>query len=419
MDHTNQAASPVAANAPVDFAGSKAQDAQTMQELLSAGVEIKVLKSGDIVQGKLLSLGKNEAYIDLEGYGLGVVRGRELYDDQATLANLKPGDEIFASVVESENKEGIVELSLRQAGQEKVWQTLREKMEKKEVIRTKVLDANKGGLMIEVNGTTGFLPVSQLSMEHYPRVEDGDKSRILEALKSFVGQTFDVQIITADSQEEKLIVSEKAVFEEEMGKKLSQLKIGAVIEGTVTGVVDFGAFVKFGEMEGLVHISELAWQRIENPKDIIKVGDVIKAKVISIDKGRVSLSIKQLQQDPWLEAVKNYQIGQIVKGKVVKIMPFGVFVELDKDIQGLAHIVELSNEAIKNAEEVLKLGEEKEFKIISIEPAEHRLGLSLKALTVAPPAQEKEAQSSSEAPASVSGEMTAVDVSPISPDQTL
>lgn len=384
MDQINQIVNPVAVNVPIDSANPKALNAQSMQELLLAGVEIKVFKSGDIVQGKLLSLGKNEAYIDLEGYGLGVVRGRELYDDQATLVNLKPGDEIFASVVESENKEGIVELSLRQAGQEKVWQTLRERMDKKEIIRTKILDANKGGLMVELNGVIGFLPVSQLSMEHYPRVEDGDKSRILEALKSFVGEMFDVQIITADSQEEKLIVSEKAVFEEEMGKKLSQLKIGEVVEGTVTGVVDFGAFVKFGEMEGLAHISELAWQRIENPKDIIEVGDVIKAKVISIDKGRVSLSIKQLQQDPWLEAVKNYQIGQIVKGKAIKIMPFGVFVELDKDIQGLAHIMELSNEGIKNAEEVLKLGEKREFKIISIEPTEHRLGLSLKALQEPP-----------------------------------
>ena len=222
-------------------------------------------------------------------------------------------------------------------------------------------------------------------------MEDGDKSKILEVLKSYVGQSFDVQVITADSAEEKLIVSEKAVHEEELGKRLSQLKIGQVVEGNITGVVDFGAFVKFGELEGLVHISELAWQRIENPKEIIKVGDQSKAKVISIDKGRVSLSIKQLQADPWLEAVKKYQIGQLVKGKVIKIMPFGVFVELDKDIQGLAHIMELSSEAVKNAEEVLKIGDEKEFKIISIEPGEHRLGLSLKAVT-APAAEEKAPQ---------------------------
>jgi small subunit ribosomal protein S1 len=329
-------------------------------------------------------VGKNEVYVDLEGYGVGVVRGRELYDDEATLSALKPGDKIFVSVVEPENKEGIVELSLRQAGQERVWQTLREKMESREVVRTKILEANKGGLMVEINNVTGFLPVSQLSLEHYPRVEDGDKNRILSVLQSYIGEPFDVQIITADSEEEKLIVSEKAVFEKEMETKLSQLKIGLIVEGTITGVVDFGAFVKFGELEGLVHISELAWQRIENPKDIVKVGQKVRAKVISIDKGRVSLSIKQLQEDPWLEAVKKYQIGQSVTGKVTKIMPFGVFVELDKDIQGLAHVMELSHEAIKSPEEVLKPGEEKEFKIISIEPAEHRLGLSLKALTEAP-----------------------------------
>jgi ribosomal protein S1 len=369
-----------------------AAKAKTMSELINSGVEIKVLKPGDMVEGKLISVGKNEVYVDLEGYGIGVVRGRELYDDQATLSALKPGDQIFVSVVELENKEGIVELSLRQAGQERVWQTLKEKMESKEVVRTKILEANKGGLMVEINNVIGFLPVSQLSLEHYPRVEDGDKNKILSVLHSYVGQQFDVQIITADSAEEKLIVSEKAVFEKDVESRLGQLKIGQVVEGTITGVVDFGAFVKFGDLEGLVHISELAWQRIENPKDIVKVGQRVTAKVISIDKGRVSLSIKQLQQDPWLEAVKKYQIGQKISGKIAKIMPFGVFVELDKDIQGLAHVMELSHEAIKSPEDVLKIGEEKEFKIISIEPGEHRLGLSLKALTEPPvkPEEQKE-----------------------------
>jgi small subunit ribosomal protein S1 len=371
--------------------GPKAQSAQTMQDLIASGVDIKVLKAGDTVEGTLLSVGKNEVYVDLEGYGAGVVRGRELYDDQATLASLKPGDKVFVSVIEPENKEGMVELSMRQAGQERVWQTLKEKMESKEVVRTKILEANKGGLMVEVNGVMGFLPVSQLSLEHYPRVEDGEKTRILNVLHSYVGQLFDVQIITADQGEEKLIVSEKAVFEKEMTGKLSQLKLGQVVEGTVTGVVDFGAFVKFGDLEGLVHISELAWQRIENPRDIIKVGDKVTAKVISIDKGRVSLSVKQLQDDPWLEAVKKYQIGQSVTGKVAKIMAFGVFVELDKDIAGLCHIMELSHEPVKNAEEILKVGEEKTFKIISIEPAEHRLGLSIKALTEAPKSEEEKA----------------------------
>lgn len=357
---------------------------QTMADLIDAGAEIKVLKPGDMVEGTLISVSKNEVYIDLEGYGVGVVRGRELYDDQATLNSFKPGDKIFASVVETENKDGNVELSLRQAGQERVWQKLRDLLESKEVVATKILAANKGGLMVEINNVVGFLPVSQLSLEHYPRVEEGDKSRILSVLNGYVGQMFNVQIITADSAEEKLIVSEKAVFEKETEDKLAKLKIGEVVSGTVTGVVDFGVFVKFGELEGLVHISELAWQRIENPKDLVHVGDTVQAKIIAIDKGRVSLSIKQLQVDPWQEAVKKYQIGQVVKGKISKIMPFGVFVELDKDIQGLAHIMELSHEPVKTAEEVVKLDEEREFKIISIEPAEHRLGLSIKQLTEPP-----------------------------------
>ncbi len=365
-------------------------NAQTMTDLIGSGAEIHVLKPADMVEGKIISVSKNEVYIDLAGYGIGVVRGRELYDDQATLNSLKPGDAITASVVETENREGNVELSLRVAGQERVWSKLRELMESKEIVATKILAANKGGLMIELNNVTGFLPVSQLSLEHYPRVEEGDKNKILSVLNSYVGQSFSVQVITADSEEEKLIVSEKAVHEEEMHGKLSQLKIGDTVTGQITGVVDFGVFVKFGELEGLVHISELAWQRIENPKDLFKVGDTVKAKIIAIEKGRVSLSIKQLQTDPWLDAVKKYQIGQVVKGTVSKIMPFGVFVELDKDIQGLAHLVELSHDTVKAAEDIVKEGEEREFKVISIEPAEHRLGLSIKQLTEAPKKAEAE-----------------------------
>ncbi len=195
---------------------------------------------------------------------------------------------------------------------------------------------------------------------------------------------FDVQIITADQQEEKLIVSEKAVYEKELQDKISKLKIGDIITGSVSGIVDFGVFVKFGELEGLVHISELAWQRIEHPKDIVKVGQEVKAVVIGLDKGRISLSIKQLEKDPWQDSVKKYQIGQIVKGKVTKVMPFGVFVELDDQIQGLAHLMELSHEEMKNPEDMLKIGDEHEFKIISIEPQEHRLGLSIKAMQEKP-----------------------------------
>ncbi len=359
-----------------------------MQELLAQeGVDIKVPKVGDVLEGHVLSVGKNEVYIDIDGIGLGVVRGRELYDESVRVSTLKVGDTVMASVVESENKEGNIELSFRQAGQERVWQTLSDRLKTREVIKTKILEANKGGLMVEVNGVIGFLPVSQLSSEHYPRVEEGDKNKILEVLKSYVGKIFDVQIITADAHDEKLIVSEKAVGEEELRSKISKLTIGTVVTGEVSGIVDFGIFLKFGDgLEGLVHISELAWTRIDHPKDLYRVGQKVEAQVISIERDRISLSIKRLQPDPWLEAIKKYQVGQMVKGKVNKVMPFGAFVELDPEIYGLVHSVELSNDEVKDPSEIVKVGDEKEFKIISIEPQEHRLGLSLR--TVAAPAPE-------------------------------
>ena len=366
-------------------------DVKTMQELLAQeGVVISVPKVGDVLEAKVLSVGKNEVFVDIEGIGLGVVRGRELYDDSVRASTLKVGDQVIASVIEPENKDGNIELSFRAAGQERVWQTLADRMKAREVIKTKILEANKGGLMVEVNGVIGFLPVSQLSSEHYPRVEEGDKNKILGVLKSYVGKIFDVQIITADPQDEKLIVSEKAVSEEELRNKIGKLALNQVVEGEVSGIVDFGIFLKFGEgLEGLVHISELAWTRIDHPKDLYKVGQKVQAQVISIDRDRISLSIKRLQPDPWAESIKKYQVGQKVMGKVTKVMPFGAFVELDPDIYGLVHSVELSNEEVKDPADIVQIGDEKEFKIISIEPQEHRLGLSLRALS-AQPAEVKE-----------------------------
>ncbi|OGE75720.1 MAG: hypothetical protein A3C85_04635 [Candidatus Doudnabacteria bacterium RIFCSPHIGHO2_02_FULL_48_21] len=351
---------------------------QSMEELLLQS-KIKLLAEGDVIKGRILSVGKNEVYVDVDGIGIGVVRGRELYDDEQILSSLQVGGEVFASVVEIENKEGNIELSFRKAGLERVWQTLREKMDSREIVKTKILEANKGGLMVKINNVVGFLPVSQLAPAHYPRVEDGDKNKILSVLRGYVGQDFDVRIITAEQQGEKLIVSERAVIEGELLQKISKLAIGDVVEGEITGVVDFGAFLKFGDgLEGLVHISELAWQRIEDPKNIVKVGDKVKAQIIAIDNDRISLSLKRLQKDPWEDAVKKYKIGQTIRGKVLKIAPFGAFVELDPEIHGLAHLGELSTEKLIDASHVLKEGEEKEFRIISIEPADHRLGLSLR-----------------------------------------
>ncbi len=353
----------------------------SMQELFEQEPKaFAVPKSGDTVKARVIDRGANEVRLSIDGYGTGVVRGRELFDELDEYSKLMPGDMIDATVVELENENGDLELSFRRAGRERVWKAILEKLAASEVLPVKILDANKGGLIVIYSGVQGFVPVSQLTIEHYPRVEDGDKQRILERLKSYVGQTFMLKILDADPAEEKLIFSEKAAQLEQKKELFDKLHVGDIVEGQVTGIVDFGAFVQFDEMEGLVHISEMAWQRIDDPRDILKVGQKVQAMIIGLDGSRISLSMKKLQRDPWLDAIKRYSVGQNVKGSITKVTPFGAFVQLDDDIHGLVHISELSLKQIKDPAEVVAAGDKKEFKILSIEPGEHRLGLSLKAI---------------------------------------
>lgn len=340
-------------------------------------------KVEDLIKAKVVGIKQGEVYLDVDGIFTGMVRGRELVDESGQFSNLKVGDEVIATVVELENEKGVMELSFRSAGHQQAWQKLEDLKNSKEIVEVKILSANKGGLLIQLDRVQGFLPVSQLSAEHYPRVEGGNKSKILEKLRSFVNSKFKVKILDLDEKEEKLIVSEKDVFAEERAAMLEKIKINDVITGKVTAVVDFGAFIEFeaGEnktMEGLIHISELAWQRIDHPRDVLKVGEKVKAQIISIDNGRVSLSLKKLLEDPWKKAAEKYQIGQIAKGKVLKTDKFGAFVELDKDIHGLAHISELSDKQIDEPSDIVEVGKEYDFKIVSIEADDHRLGLSMK-----------------------------------------
>jgi len=338
----------------------------------------------DLVKATVVAIEKGEVYLDVDGIFTGVVRGKELVDESGRYSNLKIGDEVVATLIDSENEKGLLELSFRSAGHLQAWQNLEDLKASQEVVEVKVLSANKGGLLIQLDQIQGFLPVSQLSADNYPRVEGGNKNKILDKLKEFVNNKIKVKVLDVDEKEEKLIVSEKDVFAKEVESMLNQLKVGDVVDGRITAVVDFGTFIEFAipgeknkKMEGLVHISEMAWQRIDHPKDIVKVGDMVKAQVISIENGRVSLSMKKLIADPWQEATKKYKIGDKVEGKVLKLDNFGAFVELDQDIHGLAHISELSNDQISSPEEVVKPGENYTFTIVSIEPAEHRLGLSL------------------------------------------
>ena len=355
-----------------------AKKSTVMDELLKTEGALKIPKVGDIVTGTVINIAKNEIHMDIDGLTTGVVRGQQLFDESGEYSNIKKGETVDATVIELENEKGEMELSFLFAGHQKAWATLEELKKKCEIIPIKILSANKGGLMAKFGKVIGFLPVSQLTTEHYPRVEGGDRNKILEKLNKLVNQTLDAKIIDTNPEEQKLIFSEKLAWEEKQHSTIAKYKIGDIVEGIISGVADFGVFVQFDNgLEGLVHISELAWQRVDDPKLIIKVGDTVKAQVINIEGSKISLSIKKLKDDPWKKAVDKYKIGQVVQGKVLKINPFGFFVELDADIHGLAHISAMGDKKHKKPDEIAKIGETMEFKIISIEPNEHRLGLGL------------------------------------------
>jgi len=332
-------------------------------------------KPGDTLKGFVIAVGRNEVRIDVNGVAVGIVRGPELDPN----LHLTAGDEVEATVLDTDNEFGELELSLKGADRKKSWEKLRELFTSAAVVPVKVLEANKGGLIVRVEGVAGFLPVSQLSPENYPRVAGGEKQRILEKLKSIVGTTLDVKVIDVNEEGDKLIVSEKAVWETKQESVLSKYKVGDKVEGDVTAVTDFGAFVRFEQnLEGLVHISEIAWQRIDHPRDVLNVGDHVRAEIINIEGSKIFLSMKKLVDDPWKNVGDRFKVGQNVKGRVLKINPFGLFVELDPDIHGLAHISELSNKPVKDVNEIARVGDEFDFRIVSIDPENHRLGLSLR-----------------------------------------
>ena len=357
---------------------------QTMTELMKSPAMRPIPKEGELVEGRIVAIGNNEVRLDIDGLTIGVVRGPELYDESGEYADLQLGENVHATVVAIENENGEMELSFLHAGRERAWAKLAEIKRSGTVMQAKVVGANKGGLLMKIGNSAGFLPVSQLAPEHYPRVDGGDKGKILEKLQRFMNQELEVKIIDVVPQEEKLIVSEKAAWEDKQRETLSQYKIGDAISGKITGLVDFGAFVELpNNLEGLIHISEIAWQRLDHPRDVLTIGQTITAQIIAIEGSRISLSLKKMTDDPWKHVSERYAVGQTVKGKILKINPFGFFVELDPEIHGLAHVSELAHTPV-DPTTLAKPGDTIDLQIISIEPTEHRLGLSLKALSRAP-----------------------------------
>ncbi len=345
----------------------------TMDELL-ASTEINPLKPGDVVEGVITSVRKHEVWVDLGANGVGVVMRREIGHGQA----LEEGQKVVTSVVDPELDEGFALLSMRRAAKDRGWDELQRAFDNQEIIDITPYDANRGGLLIELEGIRGFLPVSQLAAGHYPRVSGADKDEILQKLNQLINKVLRVRILDISRKDNKLIFSEKEAVKDDMQQRFSKLKVGDMVKGVVTGVIDFGAFVNVDGIEGLIHISEISWERVEDPRDYVKTGQNVEAKIIAIDKDRLSLSLKQTTEDPWLNEVKAFKKGEVVEGKVTRITPFGAFVQLSPAVEALVHVSEMSDDEGVDPEKIFQLNEKKKFKVLEIDLEGRKIALSLK-----------------------------------------
>lgn len=347
-----------------------------MQKLLAESANPPA--EGDTVEGPVIAIGSGKIFIDLAPFGTGIIYGREYLSARDVLRKVALGDTVSAKVVGTFNKEGYIELSLKEARQAMIWSDAEKAIAGGTVFEIPVKEANKGGLILMWQGIQGFLPASQLKPEHYPRVDGGEKNLILDELKKLIGTSLSVSIITADPREGKLIFSERGVSGGEAKESLAdRYAVGDVVQGTVTGVVDFGIFVKVEDgLEGLVHISEIDWGLVEDPRLFAKVGDAISVKVIDIKEGKISLSIKQLSEDPWLAAGRRYKKDDTVEAAVIKYNKYGALASIEEGVAGLVHVSEFESEV--KLREALQLGKTYSFKITLFEPKEHRMTLAFK-----------------------------------------
>ena len=331
---------------------------------------------GDLVEGPVIGIDKTAVFIDLPPYGTGIIYGREFINARDIIKKINIGDKIAAKIVDFNNADGYVELSLKEAKQAIIWSEAEEAIKNKTVLELPITDANKGGLIIVWQGIPGFLPASQLKPDHYPRVADGDKDKILEELRKLVGQKLHLTIIGATPKEGKLIFSEKSPNQKDKEKIIGKYTVGDAVNGEVTGTVDFGIFVKLEDgLEGLVHISELDWSLVDDPRGLYKVGDKVKVKIIEIKDNKVSLSIKALKPNPWVDAAKRYKKDAMVKGVIIKYNRHGALASIEEGIAGLVHVSELGTE--EKLRETLELGKTYDFKISLFDAKDQKMALSL------------------------------------------
>lgn len=360
--------------APVTTKPSAAAD--SMAALVEEyGPAIIPFRQSDIVEVEVTGVSKQRILVNVQDLALGFIPQREFSTDSSMV---EVGQKLLGYILSPENEDGYVVLSLKRADRERLWRTIAEQSTSNAVLSVKISDANKGGLVIDYGGIEGFLPISQLSSSQYARLA-GHGGDLESKLRGLVGQMLRVKILSYDERARKLIFSEKAAGQPETSDRLKELAVGQKLDGTVTGVVDFGLFVEIGGIEGLVHISEVSWERVEDLRKLYKPGDKVAVEVIAVDDQRVSLSIKRLLVDPWLESVKKYEVGKRVEGTVTRITQFGAFVRLDPVIEGLVHVSEIidrESEPQQTIEQILEAGKVYPFIILSIDPAAHRIALS-------------------------------------------
>lgn len=367
------------------------KDLALFEELFGASPEIKYPREWEVVNGTVVKIEKKNILVNVNNQFSGLVISKEI-GNTVDINSIKSGDNVDVMVLGDSVERGLLILSLKRANQIKSLTNLSKYRNSEEVITVRPTEANKGWLLVDIDGLKWFIPVSQLTPLNYPRVEGADPAKILEHLQGLVGKDFKVKVINVDEMGKKIIFSEKAAISENRDKALGNLKVGDVVEGTVSGILTYGLFITFDGLEGLVHVSEIDWGHVNNPSKFAKVGQKIKVKVIGLDNDKISLSVKRLQENPWDVLARKYKVSDTVKAPISRISQFGAFMELDGGIQGLIHLSEISHGVVKDIRDFVKVGEEVEAKIINFEPKEKRIGLSLKALVEAPAKEEVKAE---------------------------
>jgi small subunit ribosomal protein S1 len=375
--------------------GSKKQKeaySQIDKYLEDSANQIKTFSRGDIVEGEVVDVRDGFLVVDIGFKSEGIVAGKELKSELIDWRDLKVGDKVMVYVIKPEDEDGQLVLSIRRTQQATAWLNLEKAKEENRIVESVVVESNNGGLIVEIGkDIRGFIPTSQLDASRVyssgvRQVGKDISSKVQKKLSSLIGEKISTRIIELDREKNRIILSEKMVTQardlEQREKTLNKVREGDILEGTVSGITPFGVFVNAEGLEGLVHLSELSWDKVEDIGSLYSVGSKVKVMVIGVSDGgkRVAYSIKRLQKDPWAEAISKYKVGDIVKGEVQKVVPYGAFVRIDKGLNGLIHISELSDKLVKDPADIVKEGETVKVKILSISSTERHLGLSLKAV---------------------------------------